>query len=187
MWQHSNGQFFWFVKRSPKSRLPFEILQLLKAWHLNSYILKHVQAKHVGPQFEASQLQQVPYIWTFKMQTFKDVNVCSINIRQAWNCSLSSISYCWQSFSSTISHFLSLLVSNSSRLACQLLYYTTVLFKVVYYEIKNVFFIFWLFFMYYLCGKYYKPFIGQYYIANCVSWVPRLTLLDWQMHSQNRT
>ena len=35
-----------------------------------------------------------------------------------------------------------------------------------------------LFFMYYLCEKYYKPITGQCYIAHCVSWVPRLTLLD---------
>ena len=32
--------------------------------------------------------------------------------------------------------------------------------------------------MYYLCEKHYKPIAVQYYIANCVSWVPRLTLLD---------
>ena len=32
--------------------------------------------------------------------------------------------------------------------------------------------------MYYLCEKYYKPFTVQYYIANCVSWISRLTLLD---------
>ena len=32
--------------------------------------------------------------------------------------------------------------------------------------------------MYYLCEKYYKPIMGQDYIADCVSWVPRLTLLD---------
>ena len=61
---------------------------------------------------------------------------------------------------------------------CQLLYCTTVLFKVLYCKMKNVFFIFCLFFMYYLCEKYYKPITVQYYIANCVSWVPRLTLLD---------
>ena len=36
---------------------------------------------------------------------------------------------------------------------------TTVLFKVLYCKINNVFFIFCvsLFFMYYLCEKYYKP------------------------------
>ena len=31
--------------------------------------------------------------------------------------------------------------------------------------------------MYYLCEKYYKPITVQYYIDDCVSWVPRLTLL----------
>ena len=34
-----------------------------------------------------------------------------------------------------------------------------------------------LFFMYYLCEKYYKSIAVQHYIANCVSWEPRLTLL----------
>ena len=33
--------------------------------------------------------------------------------------------------------------------------------------------------MYYLCENYYKPITVQYYIADCVSWVPRLTLLDF--------
>ena len=32
--------------------------------------------------------------------------------------------------------------------------------------------------MYYLCEKYYKPITVQYYIADCVSCVPRLNLLD---------
>ena len=32
--------------------------------------------------------------------------------------------------------------------------------------------------MYYLCEKYYTSITVQYYIANCVSRVPRLTLLD---------
>ena len=36
--------------------------------------------------------------------------------------------------------------------------------------------IFCLFVMYYLCEKYYKPITVQYYIADCVSWVSRLTL-----------
>ena len=75
-------------------------------------------------------------------------------------------------------------VSNSSCLFtwCQPLYAScyTVLFKVLYCKIKNVFFIscVHLFFMYYLCEKYYTPITVQYYIANCVSWAPRLTLLD---------
>ena len=60
---------------------------------------------------------------------------------------------------------------------CQLLYWTTVFFKVLYRNIKNVLFFVFVF-MYYLCEKYYKPITVQYYIADCVSWVPRLTLLD---------
>ena len=35
-----------------------------------------------------------------------------------------------------------------------------------------------LFFTYYLCEKYYKLITVQYYIADCVSWVPRLSLLE---------
>ena len=54
---------------------------------------------------------------------------------------------------------------------------TTVLFKVLYCKIKNVYFL-CLFFTYYLREKYYKPIPVQYYRADCVSWVPRLTLLD---------
>ena len=36
---------------------------------------------------------------------------------------------------------------------------------------SKVFFLYFL--MYCLCEKYYKPIIVQYYIADCVSWVPR--------------
>ena len=46
-------------------------------------------------------------------------------------------------------------------------------YKILYYKIKNVFFIF-IFFI----SKYYKSITVQCYIASCVSWVPRLTLLD---------
>ena len=34
--------------------------------------------------------------------------------------------------------------------------------------------------MYYLGEKYHKPITVQYYIADCVNWVPRLTLLNLQ-------
>ena len=33
---------------------------------------------------------------------------------------------------------------------------------------------------YILCEKHYKPIVAQYYIADGVSWIPRLTLLDLQ-------
>ena len=58
---------------------------------------------------------------------------------------------------------------------------TTVLFKVLYCKIKNVYFL-CLFFMYYLCETDYKPITVQYYIANCVSWVPKLTSLDLRIN-----
>ena len=35
--------------------------------------------------------------------------------------------------------------------------------------------------MYWLCEKYYRPITVQYYIASCVSWIPRLNLLDLQI------
>ena len=59
----------------------------------------------------------------------------------------------------------------------QLLYCMTVLLKVLYFKIKNVFIIFWVCFprMYCLYEKYYKLITVQKYIANCVSWVPGLT------------
>ena len=62
---------------------------------------------------------------------------------------------------------------------CQPLYSTIVLSKVLYCKIQNVL-SFVLFLIYYLCEKYYKPTTVQYYIVNCVSWVPTLTLLELQ-------
>ena len=41
--------------------------------------------------------------------------------------------------------------------------------------------------MHYLCEKYYKPITAQYCIVSCVSWGPKLTLLDLQMHAWNGT
>ena len=59
---------------------------------------------------------------------------------------------------------------------CQPLYASccTVL---VHCKINSVFFAF-VFFMYYLCKKNYQPVPARYYIADSVSWVPRLTVLD---------
>ena len=39
--------------------------------------------------------------------------------------------------------------------------------------------------MYHLCEKYYKPIIVQYCIADCVSWVPKLTWLYKQTGLRN--
>lgn len=57
----------------------------------------------------------------------------------------------------------------------QLLYSTTVLFKVLCCKIKNIFFNFCVFLMNYLHEKCYKPITVSYSIAHCVSLVPRLT------------
>ena len=66
----------------------------------------------------------------------------------------------------------------------------TVLYKVLYWKIKNVFVCFYVLFMW----KYYKPITVQYYTADSVSWVPRLVLfaalknkLNLWMYSHNRT
>ena len=111
--------------------------------------------------------------------------------RHEWHCCLPSISYCWPSFSSTVSHHFSLLQSVTLLCLftwCQPLYAscctvcTTVLFKVLYFTFKMFNFCV-CFFMYYLCEKYYKSITLQYYVANCVSWAPRLTSFDLQMRS----
>ena len=40
-------------------------------------------------------------------------------------------------------------------------------------------------FICYFCEKYYKSITVQNYIVDCVSWVPRLTLLDLQIGLTN--
>ena len=45
----------------------------------------------------------------------------------------------------------------------------------------KMFYFLYLFSMYiYWCEKYHKPITVQYYVTNCVSWAPELTLLDLQ-------
>ena len=115
-------------------------------------------------------------MWTFKMQTFKRENVCSINIRREWSCSLPSVSSCWWSFSSvsptsSSSPVTQLAGSLDASPVCQPSWWTTVLLKVLQY-IKNVFFIFCFYVLF--VWKYYKPITVQYYIGDCVSWGPVL-------------
>ena len=56
-----------------------------------------------------------------------------------------------------------------------------------------IFCIYLFFLIYHLCEKCYKPLTAQYNIADCVSYIPRLTFLDLRnkldlwTHSQNRT
>ena len=115
-----------------------------------------------------------------------------LNVRSEWNRSLPSNSCCWQSFSSTISHLL--FCFQSVILACSLGASSCMPAVVLYFSryctirLKTFIFVF----VYFLCiisvkNIINKPIIVQYYIADCVSWVPRLTLLDLWMCSQNGT
>ena len=132
----------------------------------------------------------------FTLWIFKDGNMCTINVRLEWNCSLPSISHCWQSFSSTVSHLFSLLQSGT-LLACWLdaIPYMPALIlcfpKYCTVRVK-MFSLFFVFSMYYLCENYCTSTTVQYYIAGCYSWVPRQTVglmnkLDLWTHSQNGT
>ena len=75
-------------------------------------------------------------------------------------------------------------VSNASCLFtwCQSLcarYCTVLLYFSGYCTVRlKMFSLFFMFFMYYLCEKYHKPIIIQNCITDCLSWIPRLILLD---------
>ena len=76
-------------------------------------------------------------------------------------------------------------VSNSSCLFtwCQFLHAScgmVLLYFSRYCTVRLKMFYFVCFFNVLFVWKYYKPAIVQYYIAYCVSWVPKLTLLDLQ-------
>ena len=95
---------------------------------------------------------------------------------------LCTVQYCIE-YGSSISR---LLPSSSLQLllpaysmpapVCQLLYCTPLFSRYCTVRLKMFSFL-CLFFMYYLCERYCKPITMQYHIANCVSWVPKLTLL----------
>ena len=119
-----------------------------------------------------------------KLWTFKDPNVHSVSVRGEWNCSSPSSSHRWASCSSTILHLLSLLRSvtlpawsldASGCMPTVVLYFSR--YCIVRLKVFSLFLCV-CFLIYYLCEKYYKSFTVQHCIADCVSWVPRLTLLD---------
>ena len=100
-----------------------------------------------------------------------------------------SISCCWRFFSSAISHpshpppgqepFLPAPWMPSP--VCQPFYCPAVLSRALYCKIKNVSFIFRACSLYITCVKSILNLL-QYYIADCISWVYRLTLLDLRMN-----
>ena len=71
-------------------------------------------------------------------------------------------------------------LSTQCQPVCQPLGCTTVLFKPLYCKIKDAFCVFCS--LHIICVKSYKSTTVQYYIASCVSWIPRITLLDLQMY-----
>ena len=120
------------------------------------------------------------------MQTLKDTNVCSsaLGISEIAACLPSPIP---DSPLTLLSPTSSLSKQESVTLpACSLdvspyipavvLYYCTFQ-GTVLQDLKCFHYFLCLFFMC-LCEKYYKPIIIQFSIADCVSWVPRLTLLS---------
>ena len=124
--------------------------------------------------------------------TFKDVNVCShAHHTSNFTClMLASSTSCCAFVSFAVQHWVEhglqclyfkprmsrskhksssdVVVPVGSICGCTVLLYFS-----RYCTVRFSKFIFLYFLMYYLCEKYYKPIIVQYYIADCVSWVPR--------------
>ena len=91
-------------------------------WTGEPGVLQSMGSKRVAHDLVTEQQQSHTNLLRTNPQavTFKDMNVClvpaseewtAINVRREWHCSVSSLSYCWWPFSSTISHLLSLLQS----------------------------------------------------------------------------
>ena len=87
---------------------------------------------------------------------------------------------CWRPFSLTISRLPSLLQSGTVLAQCRPLEascWTVLQYFTRYYTLRFTMW-FWLF-IYFSCKEYSKTTTVQYYIADCFSWVHRLTLLDF--------
>ena len=105
----------------------------------------------------------------------------AINVRCEWNCSLLSAFYCWRSFSSTVSHLLSLLQS-LTLLACSLdasqpLYASCCTVLLYFPRLKMFFccsFIFCVLILF--VWECYKPLTVEYCVPDWVGCAPRLTL-----------
>ena len=128
------------------------------------------------------------------MQTFKDVNVCS-HVQShklvhmfGIHCHVCASSTCgwifvyFIEYSSTVSLFQAKDVRSKCKAsgAIAVLRSTSYCYFSRYCTIRLKCFPYFggLFFMHYLCEKCYKPITVQYYVADCISWVLRLTLLD---------
>ena len=176
------------------------------AWHkscafdslANSYALSSSSSGILCWLPKSKLIEQVPYMQNFKLWTFKVyelVFTCSATeVGLCVRCPLSCVRVLcgWLRF--CVLYCIECIVlhrlppppsssTNSSFLftRCQPLYasYCTLL---LYFSRHctvrwKMFSFLCLFLMYYLCERYCKPITMQYHIANCISWVPRLTLL----------
>ena len=97
-----------------------------------------------SPTYELSRCE-LSKMWTY-VWSQQGTRSCAINVRHEWNCSSPSVSCCWRSFNSTISHLLqsvTLLATWCQPLDARYWAVTMVLFKVLYCKIKNdLFFVF---------------------------------------------
>ena len=131
------------------------------------------------------------------MRAFKEVHVCLLPARSQ---NLSHQSQVWVDLQLALCLLLLTIlqlqrlpppVSNSSCLfaQCQPLYVSCC--SVLLYSSRSctirlkMVSLFFMFVMHYLCEEYYKPGKVQYHTANCVRWVPRLTLVDLQIGLAN--
>ena len=134
-------------------------------------------------------------MWAFKLQTFKDANVHVVPARNRNPCRQHQAWVTWQLalhlLLLTTLHLYHLppplpLLQSVTLLACS--FHASACMPVLYFSryfsrhcpvwLKMFSLFLCLFCMYYLCEKYYKPITVQHSIANCISWVPRLILLD---------
>ena len=129
--------------------------------HVNPWLI-HVNVWQKPLQVISLQLIKIngKKMWAFIF--WQGTRTYAINVRHEWSCNSPSISYCWHSFSSVISHLLSHLQSVTDSFCpftwCQvlMLYCTTVLFKVMNHLIANVYFVCLLFMYYFLLHSYYS-------------------------------
>ena len=147
----------------------------LLTWNSYSWpVPQSLRTCHAGPQ-----LCTVSLLHTNLQALNSHKYECTFHQHQAWMqlqlATPHSISYCWWSFSSIISYLLSLLQA-VTLLACsripapvyQLLYCTTVLSKVLYCKIENVFLLFVFVFVYML---FMWKVLQTYYSSVLYNWL----------------
>ena len=120
-WKYRTCSWIGRIK-SVKMSILHEAIYGFNAIHISIFTEKKNPKICVEPQKMMncqSNTVSVLLILIFKLCTFKDVSMHSVNIRHESNCSLLFVSYYWWSFSCTISHALTLLQS-VTLLACSL-------------------------------------------------------------------